>query len=377
MFSYTLMNLIKSPMRSLQLIASTFLVFILVLAASAFQEGMDKSLAISGDEKNVILLGKGSEESLERSEVMNNAVPAAKALKGLKEVFGQSAVSPETHYNTFIQFGNVENEAMIRGVSSMALSVYPAVQIIEGKFPNSGEIMVGRLAWKRLDLNEDNLQIGSEVTYENNTFTVSGIFAAPGTVMESEIWMNLNDLTAITQRNSVSSITLRLDDAEFEDVDLFTNQRLDLQLTAISEKAYYQKINSFYEPIQMMAWITALMIAAGALFGGLNTFYAAIESRSKELATLQAIGYSRLKLFLSLYGESLLIHIFSFLLATSLAITFFPMVHLNFGTTFFSLAISQWQIVMTLVLAASMALIVTILPGWHCLYPPLNKMLKD
>ena len=377
MFSYTLMNLIKSPMRSLQLIASTFLVFILVLAASAFQEGMDKSLAISGDKKNVILLGKGSEESLERSEVMNSAVPAAKAIKGLKEVFGQTAVSPETHYNTLVQVGNIENEAMIRGVNAMALSVYPAVQIIDGKFPNSGEIMVGRLAWKRLDLAEDSLKIGSEISYENSTFKVSGIFAAPGTVMESEIWMNLNDLTAITQRDSVSAITLRLDDAEFDDVDLFAKQRLDLQLSAISEKDYYQKVSSFYEPIQMMAWITALMIAAGALFGGLNTFYAAIESRSKELATLQAIGYSRLKLFLSLYGESLLIHLFSFLLATSLAITLFPMVHLNFGTTFFSLAISQWQIVMTLILAASMALIVTILPGWHCLYPPLNKMLKD
>lgn len=377
MFSYTLMNLIKSPMRSLQLIASTFLVFILVLAASAFQEGMDKSLAISGDEKNVILLGKGSEESLERSEVMNSAIPAAKAIKGLKEIFGQSAVSPETHYNTLIKVGEVENEAMIRGVNTMALTVYPDVQIVEGRFPNSGEIMVGRLTWKRLELPEVSLKIGSEVAYEGTTFTVSGIFAAPGTVMESEIWMNLNDLTAITQRDSVSAITLRLDDAEFDDIDLFAKQRLDLQLAAISEKDYYQKVNSFYEPIQMMAWITALMIAAGALFGGLNTFYAAIESRSKELATLQAIGYSRLKLFLSLYGESLLVHLFSFLLATSLAVTLFPMVHLNFGTTFFSLAVSQWQIVMTLILAAAMAFLVTVLPGWHCLHPPLNKMLKD
>ena len=377
MFSYTLMNLIKSPIRSLQLIGSTFLVFILVLAASAFQEGMEKSLSISGDDKNIILLGTGSEESLERSEVSNSAIPAAQAIKGLQEVFGKAAVSPETHYNTLIKIGDIENEAMIRGVSSMALSVYPALQITEGRFPNSGEIMVGRLTWKRLGLEEGNIKVGSKISYEKQTFTVSGLFAAPGTVMESEIWMNLNDLTAITQRDSISAITLRLDDAEYDDIDLFAKQRLDLQLSAISERDYYKKVSSFYEPIQMMAWITALLIAAGALFGGLNTFYAAIESRSKELATLQAIGYSRLKLFLSLYGESLLIHLFSFLLATSLAVAFFPLVHLNFGTTFFSLAVGQWQIFLTLGLSAIMALVVTLLPGWHCLHPPLNKMLKD
>ncbi|MCH2208279.1 MAG: FtsX-like permease family protein [Lentisphaerales bacterium] len=377
MFSYTLMNLIKSPMRSLQLIASTFLVFILVLAASAFQEGMQSSLSISGDDKNVILLGSGSEESLERSEVSNSAISAAQAIKGLHSVFGKSAVSPETHYNTLIKVGTIENEAMIRGVYPMAMAVYPAMQITEGHFPNSGEVMVGRLSWKRLGLTENALKVGSQISYEKQTFTISGIFAAPGTVMESEIWMNLNDLTAITQRDSISAITVRLDDAEYDDIDLFAKQRLDLQLTAIREIDYYNKVSSFYEPIQMMAWITALLIAAGALFGGLNTFYAAIESRSKELATLQAIGYSRLKLFMSLYGESLLIHVFSFLLATTAAVILFPLVHINFGTTFFSLTISQWQIIMTLSLAATMAFLVTLLPGWHCLHPPLNNMLKD
>ncbi|MCM8532953.1 MAG: FtsX-like permease family protein [Lentisphaeraceae bacterium] len=377
MFSYTLMNLIKSPMRSFQLVISTFLVFMLILAAASFQEGMQKSLSISGDSKNVILLGSGSEESLERSEVSNKTILAAQTIQGLQKVFGRSVVSPEIHFNTLLQIDGVENEAMIRGVQQVAISAYPSVEVSSGRFPNSGEIMVGRLAWKRLGLEEDSLKIGQQISYEDQLFTISGIFAAPGTVMESEIWMNLNDLTAITQRDSISSITVRLDSAEFDDIDLFAKQRLDLQLTAIRETDYYKQVSSFYEPIQVMAWITAILISAGALFGGLNTFYAAIESRSKELATLQSIGYSRLKLFLSLYGESLLIHTFSLLLAISIAALTFPLLHVSFGTTFFSLAISQWQVIMTTVLATIMALVVTLLPGWHCLHPPLNSMLKD
>ena len=377
MFTYTLMNLVKSPLRSLQLFASCFLVFMLILLASSFQESMSTSLSVNSDDKNVILLGTGSEESLERSEVHQSAIAAAKTIPGLKKSFDQSAVSPEIHYNSVLQFNGVEKEALIRGVQKTALNVYPALELHEGHFPNSGEIMVGRFAWKRLGLTPSELSIGKSIIFEKQEFTITGIFAAPGTLMESEIWMNLNDMISLTQRDSISSITLRLDQAEFDDVDLFAKQRLDLQVAAISEQDYYAKVSSFYEPIQFMAWLTALLIASGALFGGLNTFYAAVESRKKELATLQAIGFQRSKLFLSLYGESLLIHLAAYVFAISSAMYFFPMVSINFGSTFFTLGITHLQIFFGFALAIILAFAVIILPGWHCLHPQLNNTLND
>ena len=377
MFTYTLMNLIKSPWRTLQLIAGSFLVFMLILTAAAFQKSMSSSLSLSADNKNVILLGIGSEESLERSEVHQNAISASQTIAGIKTVFGKKAVSPEIHYNSVLNFKGVEHEALIRGVQDSALMVYPALEIIEGNYPESGQIMLGRLAWKRLGLEPGDLKIGSILTFENQDFQVSAFFAAPGTLMESEIWMQLNDMVALTRRDSISSITLRLDDGEFDDVDLFAKQRLDLQVSAIREKDYYAKVSSFYEPIQFMAWLTALLIASGALFGGLNTFYAAIESRKKELATLQAIGFHRLQLMISLYVESLLIHLAAFWAAVSLALWGFPLIHINFGSTFFSMSLDAGQIIACLILSIVLALIVIILPGWHCLQPPLNKTLND
>ncbi|MCM8542765.1 MAG: FtsX-like permease family protein [Lentisphaeraceae bacterium] len=377
MLTYTLMNLIKSPWRSLQMIFGTYLVFILLISASSFQQGMEKSLAITGDNKNVIILGAGSEESLERSEVPFNAYTASKTIYGLKQTFGKPAVSPEVHYNTLVSFEAKESEAMLRGVTPAAMQVYPALAIEVGNFPKSGEMMIGRLAWKRLGFDKESLQIGREITYEKQSFKISGIFAAPGTVMESEVWLNLNDLAALTQRDSLSCIVVRMDVAEFDDIDLFTKQRLDLQLSAIPEKVYFAKLGTFYEPIKLMAWITALLIAAGALFGGLNTFYAAIKSRSKELATLQAIGYSRLRLFLSLYGESLFLHFISFQAAVITALYVFPGIHLNFGTTFFSLAINQSLILEIFTICLILAMVVILLPAWNCLRPPLNQVLKD
>ncbi len=377
MIIYTLMNLIKSPWRSLQLIFATYLVFLLLLLAYSFQEGIDRSLTISGDEKNIILIGAGSEESLERSEVEWKVVPAARTIPGLKKSFGKAAVSPEAHYNTLISIGGVESEAMLRGVTMDALQVYPVLAIEKGRFPQSGEVMVGRLAWKRLGFLEEELQVGKKIIYEKSEFVISGVFTAPGTVMESEVWMNLNDLMALSQRDSISCITLRVDDAEYVDIKLFAKKRQDLQISAVKETDYYAKLGTFYKPIQLMAWVTAVLIAAGALFGGINTFYAAIKNRCKELATLQAIGYSRLRLFCSLYSESFFLHLLSFQAAVITGLYFFPEVHLNFGTAFFSLALNQELILKIFGVCIFLALVVVLLPAWNCLHPPLCKTLKD
>ena len=137
MLIYTLMNLIKSPLRSFQLFISCFTVFMLILLASSFRESMSKSLSSSGDEKNVIILGTGSEESLERSEVHKTAISAVKTITGLKQTFDRRAVSPEIHFNALLKIASIEKEAIVRGVYLSALDVYPDLQIIEGEFPNS------------------------------------------------------------------------------------------------------------------------------------------------------------------------------------------------------------------------------------------------
>jgi len=377
MLLYTLRNLLKSPVRTLQLGIGSFLVLLLLFAAYAFQAGMEKSLQISGDSKNIILLGTGSEESVERSEVPAAAVAAVKSIRGLKQVFGNAAVSPEAHYNAVVNIDGVDKDVMMRGLQAAALNVYSNVSLIKSNFPRSGEILAGRLAWKRLGVSEEQLRAGKTITFEGKEFKISGNFAAPGTVMESELWINLSDLMALTRRDSLSCITLRLDKAEFEDIDLFCNQRLDLQLTALRENDYYSQLGQFYQPVKIMAWLTALLIAAGAFFGGMNTFYAAISARVCELASLQALGYSRWRLFGSLYGESLFIHLVSWLAAAWCAMYFFPQIHLNFGSSFFNLVLESRQVMELFVAALVLALCVVILPAWRCLKPPLRDTLRD
>ena len=85
----------------------------------------------------------------------------------------------------------------------------------------------------------------------------------------------------------------------FVNADLFARQRLDLELVAMRESDYYGKLAQFYAPIRGMTWLTAILIAAGAAFGGMNMLYAAFATRIREIATLQAVGYSRISIFVS------------------------------------------------------------------------------
>ena len=133
-----------------------------------------------------------------------------------------------------------------------------------------------------MGLPESALAIGQKIYFDNRPWTVIGHFEAPNTVMEAELWAPLKDLQIATRRDNVSTVVLTLDDAEFDDVTLFCSQRLDLELVAVREGDYYKKLAAFYAPVKGIVWATALLIALGGLFGGLNTLYAAFASRSRR-----------------------------------------------------------------------------------------------
>ncbi len=322
-FSYATRHLLRDPVRLLQKTIGSGLVVFLIIAAGSFNLGMKQVLQATGSPKNVILMGAGSEESVERSEVKVQAEDLATAgIPGIESRLGQPAVSGEVHYMGLIRLpGQGEEQALLRGVTPSALEVHREVRLLIGDYPRSGEVMVGRMAHHSLGVPETALRPGSSLEFEDQTFTISGTFEAPGTVMESEIWFDRSDLMTAVQRDTLSCVIIRQETADgYKDADLFTKQRLDLELVAMRESEYYAKLASFYGPLRGMTWLTAGMIAAGAIFGGLNILYAAFASRIQELATLQAIGFSRPAILFSLMQESMISTLLGTLIAALSAI---------------------------------------------------------
>src|SRR5687767_13564990 len=198
-----------------------------------------------------------------------------------------------------------------------------------GRRRASARPILAPAAGAKMGLADARLRPGQALYFDDRTWTIVGRFEAPGTVMEAEVWTPLSDLQIAAKRDNLSCVVLTLDTAEFDDVDAFAKQRLDLELVAMREREYYSKLSAFYRPIQLMVWATAGLIALGGLLGGLNTMYAAFASRVREIGSLQAIGYARGAIVLSLVQESLLATAAGALLAAAVGLLAFDGLHVR------------------------------------------------
>lgn len=307
-FEYAVRNLGRSPARSLQAAGGIAAVVLLVVGAASFARGMTRVLdRPPGLHHNVLLVGSGSEDSTERSRVAAGVDRiVAASIPGLAERDGRTLVSPEVHAALPARApGGEEANAILRGVRPEAFLVHAEARLVEGRLPRTGadEVIAGDLAPTRVGT--DDLPLGAVIEIAGRDWTVVGRFTAPGRTMNAELWMPLGDLQVILRRDDLSCVVATLDAATLGDLEAFCLRRLDLELSAVDEADYERVLAGFYRPVRMMAWVAAALVGLGALLGGLNTTYAAFAARVREVGMLQAVGYGRGAIVLSLLQESL------------------------------------------------------------------------
>lgn len=380
---YAIRNLGRSPTRLLLSLVGSTLVVLLVLAAGGFVRGMDRSLAVRGGQPNVMLFGAGSEESVERSEI-SPAVPALVAanVPGIRTRLGVPYVSAEVHMQTTVRRSAEDAsdpQVLVRGVTPAAWLVHAGARVVEGRAAEAGrdEVVVGRLAHRRLGLRADELTVGATLWFDERTWTVAGVFEFPGSVTESEIWCPLTDLQIAARRDNLSCVVMTIDGPDgFDDADAFAKQRLDLELVAQREDAYYAKLAGLFAPVRVMVWATAILIASGGLLGGLNTMYAAFASRVREVGALQAMGFSRRTIVKSLMQESLLAAMAGTLVALGLAIVLLDGITVQFSMGAFGLAIDGPVVLLGIVAGTMVGLLGALPPAIRCLRLPITEALK-
>lgn len=384
-FQYAFRNLGRSRVRLLASLLGSTLVVLLILASGGFVRGMQRTLTPQAAlNRNVMILGTGSEEGVERSQIDASAAGIAGAsISGIKARDGVLFVSPEIHSALPVR-ENARSEddhpAVMRGVREQALLVHPEVEIVEGRFPRQGtdELMVGGLAATRLGLPEQRLSVGSTLHFDDRDWTIVGRFSAPNTVMNAEIWIPLTDLQIATNRQStLSCVIVSLEDGTFADADLFAKSRLDLEITAIRESDYYASIASFYAPIRIMILVTAALIATGGILGGLNTMYAAFAARVREVGMLQALGYTRAAIVMSLTEESVFSAACGALIAAALGLVFLNGLAVRFSMGAFAITIDAPVLLIGLLGGLVVGLVGAIPPAVRCLRLPITEALKS
>ena len=170
-------------------------------------------------------------------------------------------VSPEVFLMTNLKLTRDDPhamQAMLRGVTPAAFLVHSQVRIVEGRLAEAGrdELIVGSLAATKMGIDDARLAVGQSLVLDNRSWKIVGRFEAPGTVMEAEVWTPLSDLQIAARRDNLSCVVVTLDDAEFDDVDTFARQRLDLELVAIRETAYFSKLSETWSANSRVGAIT-------------------------------------------------------------------------------------------------------------------------
>jgi putative ABC transport system permease protein len=380
-WEYGVRNMGRSPLRLALGVGGSALVVLLVLGAAAFVRGMSRSLGGAAGGTNVILLGAGSEESIERSEIRRNAAGiAAASIPGIRRRLGVEYASPEIHAALLLHPEGRVGEGYIanfRGVEPAAFLVHPAVRITEGRAPGPGEAMVGNLAAPRMGIPESDLAVGRKFRLAERDWTITGRFEAPGTVMDAEIWVGLQEILVATRRETVSCVVLTMEDESgFADADQFAKQRLDLELVALREGKYYDSMMAFYGPVRGMVWATAILVAAGAFFGGLNTMYAAFAARIRELAALQVLGFTRGALLVGLLQESILTAAAGSLLAAAAGLWLLDGVAVRISMGAFGLSVDGTAMALGLGAGFALGVFGALPPAMRCLGPEPHEGLK-
>jgi putative ABC transport system permease protein len=306
----TAMNLRSLPKRfwlSLSTVIAVTLVVVVLLAFLAMQKGFQHTLASAGADDVAMILRAGSQSEV-GSVITRDQIRLIEEAPGIaKSPDGKPLVSAELYLvvDGVKHASQTKANLPLRGIGQEGMAVRKGIHIIAGRMfsPGTNEIVVGKALLSEFD----GLQLGQTVTFGTSRWTVVGVFAAEGSVFESEIWADLPVVQSFFKRDNVfQTVRARLvSPAALGGLQRYLDSDPRLKLEAKSEAAYFaEQASGTSDLIQKLGWPLAIAMAFGALAGALNTMYSSVAARTTEIATLRAIGFGGLPAFVSTLVES-------------------------------------------------------------------------
>jgi putative ABC transport system permease protein len=328
--AYNIRNLRVRLFSTLMTVLSVGLVVAVFIGVMALARGLEEAFEATGDPLNVVALRQGSQVETS-SAVRRDALQVIQYLPGVAtDADGTPLVSPEV-----IVLLNLPKRAdgqganvLVRGLRATGFALRPQVRLVEGRAARPGlrEVIVGRSVAERYR----NAGLGEALRFGRSRWTVVGIFEAGRTAFGSEIWADASELADDFDRADYSSVLLR---AENPLARRTIERRIDsdqrLHLKAQAEPDYYAEQTKTAGPIKILGSFMAVLMAIGASFAVMNTMYAAVSRRAREIGVLRVLGFQPGSILLSFLAESVLLAILGGLLGCLLAL---PIHGLTTGT---------------------------------------------
>jgi ABC-type antimicrobial peptide transport system permease subunit len=307
-------------------------VFVICLVVTVFLfvlslwSGVTRTLSTNASDRNVVTMRVGAQAEMQ-SVVTRDSADLIRSLPGIeRDSGGQPLVSAELL--TLVNIPKTDGKStnvQVRGTSPAGMALRPSIRIVEGQMfrPGTNEAIVSKVLPSRIA----GVSIGDTLKSGSYRWRIVGYFDASGSAYDSEIWTDVADLQAQSKRPIYSIVYVRTTDAEsarryIEAVK--GDQRLKLE--GKTEKKYFEEQMVTGAPIKILAILVGVFTAIGASFGAMNTMYAQVSARVREIGTLRAIGFPRRSVLLSFVLEALLLCLIGGILGTALAFILFNLV---------------------------------------------------
>ena len=383
--SYNVRNVRVRWQVTLLAIVGIALVVAVFAVLMSMSEGFKAALRSTGRPDNAIVVQRGS------SSEMTSGVPLAdrNMIMVDERVARDANGQPLASWEQVVVIGlprigdGQPANVTLRAVTPRAFEVRGGIKVVEGRSftPGLDEVIVGRKLTKRIA----GLAIGGDVKYQQKLFRIVGLFESEGAAFESEIWGDYDTFAAIFQRGGGSnSLVLRMKDpSTIPELDRFVRAQPQMQLQALSERRYYEEqAGQLSKALSALANFVALVMGVGAVFGAINTMYAIVSARTREIGTLRALGFSRRSILTSFLIESVILAIIGGAIGCLLA---FPMNGFSTGTgqtqsfseIAFNFRITPGIVLVGMGFAVAMGILGGLLPALRGARMPITSALRE
>lgn len=305
-FSYNLRSLWQRRVSTFTTAGAIALVVGIFVVVLSLAQGLSVAFVTSGRDDQALVMRPNARfelnSSLERERVRILKVHPLVAREGDTTLCSAEVVQVKL----FTKADGTETNVTLRGMEPMGLRLRPQARIREGRWfrPGVSEMVVPRRMQDRFP----GLELGRTVKAGGRDWAIVGVFEAGGSSAESELWTDAADLMQAYKRNSYSTLLVRLQDpARMADFVRSVDQDKRLKLEVVAERAYFKELTRAGDPIRILGNLITAILTAGAIFSAMNTMFAAVAGRTKEIGTLRALGFRRRDILASFQWEAILL----------------------------------------------------------------------
>ncbi len=339
----------------------------------------------TGSQDVAIFLRSGAQAEL-NSGLSRDEVRLIEEAPGLARDSGGEAIASAELYvivDGTKRSSGTDANIPLRGVGEDAALLRQNFELVEGRMfaPGSNDLVVGRSVQREFS----GFEMGEEIRLGNNNWQIVGVFSTGGTVFDSEIWADLGVIQNLYNRGSgVQTVRARLENPDaIERVRAYAENEPRLNLDVQAEQAYYaSQAGATSDLIMYLGWPLSIAMAIGAFAGAWNTLYSSVDRRTREIATLRAIGFSGFPAFVGTMAEALMLSAIGGLVGAAAVYLLFNGVSAStlggsFTQIVFSFAVTPSAIIAGIVMALVIGFLGGLVPAIRAARVPILAVHAD